>query len=122
MGRNKLAFLDVHGAASAPGGDEEIGLAAQKSRDLQHVHRLGGGLGLRRFMDVGEDRISILPEIREDSQTFLESRSAIGGHAAAIGLIERSFEDKRPGDFADLGREKAHVLLAFDHAGTGDQH
>ena len=37
-------------------GDEQIGLPAEERRDLQDVGDLGGGGGLRRLVDVGQDR------------------------------------------------------------------
>ncbi len=121
VGRNELALLDVHGAAGATRGDEQIGLAAEKSGDLEDVHGFGGGFGLRRLVDVGEDSIAIALEIGEDAKAFCRPRPAIGFDAAAVGFVERGFEDERAGDLANFGGEKTDVLLAFDHAGTGDQ-
>ena len=40
--RDELALLDIHDAAGAAGGDQQIGLAAEECRDLQNVD------GLRR--------------------------------------------------------------------------
>ena len=55
-GRQELALLDVHGLALRAHGDDEIRLAAQKRRGLQHVdHR--GHFGERRVLvHVGEHR------------------------------------------------------------------
>ena len=51
--RQELAFLDVDRPAGPPGGEQQIGLAAQEGRDLQHVHGLGGSGALFPGMDVG---------------------------------------------------------------------
>ena len=43
-------------APGAPRGDEQVGLAAEKRRDLERVGDLGGRRGLRRLVDVGQHR------------------------------------------------------------------
>ena len=55
-GRQELPLLDVHDAACLGGGDEQISLAAEKGRDLQHVDSLGGARTLRHLVHVSEDR------------------------------------------------------------------
>src|SRR5271165_3358540 len=37
VGRYELALLDVNRAAGAPGGDEQVGLAAEERRDLEDI-------------------------------------------------------------------------------------
>ena len=120
--RNELALLDIHDPARAPGRDQQIGLAAKKRRDLQNVGGLGGGFRLRWLVNVGQHRDNpraLIPaRIRRPS---FEPRSAIRRQAGAIGLVERRFEDEWPGDLADRARQKVHVLLALDHARSGNQ-
>ena len=53
-GREKLPLLDVDRPARAARGDEQVGLAAQKGRDLENVADLRGGFGLRRLVDIGQ--------------------------------------------------------------------
>jgi hypothetical protein len=55
-GRQELALLDVDRTAGAGGGDQEVGLAAQEGRDLQHVHGLGQQRALAGFVHVGQHR------------------------------------------------------------------
>ena len=120
-GRDELPFLDVHDAAGAARGDEQVRLAAQERRDLQNVGGLGGGFRLRGFVDIGEDRESGSADGLEDPDAFGEPRSAIGGNAGAVGFVEGGFEDVRPRDLADLAGEEVGVVLAFDDAGSGDE-
>jgi hypothetical protein len=54
--RQKLALLDVDHASGHGCRDQEIGLAAEESWDLQHVHRFGDGRALRRLVHIGEHR------------------------------------------------------------------
>ena len=78
-GRNELAFLDVHDAAGAAGLDQQIGLAAQERRDLQDVDRLGRGFGLRRLVNIGQDRETRASRtILQNPQAFLQPGPAIG--------------------------------------------
>jgi len=57
-GGDELALLDVDGAAGFGGGDEEVGLAAEESRDLQDgfdvAESVGGLLTLLGGVDVCE--------------------------------------------------------------------
>ena len=48
-----MAFFDIDRAAGAARGDQKIGLAAQERGDLEDVGSLGGGFGLRGFVEVG---------------------------------------------------------------------
>ena len=67
--REELPLLDVDRAAGARRGDEQIGLAAEKGGDLQHVDRLRGDRALRGLMHVGEHRkAKRLANFREDRQ------------------------------------------------------
>ena len=119
--RDELALLDIHDAAGAPRFEQQIGLAAKERRDLQDVDHLGGGSRLRGLVDIGEDGVPIGFHAGENPQAFFQARAAETGEAGAIGLVERRFEDERPGDVADGARHEVDVLLAFDDAGTGDQ-
>ena len=71
-GETNWPFLDIHGAAGAPGRNQQIGLAAQKRRDLQNIRGLGRRLGLRGLVNVGEHRVTVAPQVRENPQAFLK--------------------------------------------------
>ena len=67
---DELALLDVDDAAGASGFEQQIGLAAKKSRDLQDIDRFGGRCGLRGLVNIGEDREACArrpPRIRKPS-------------------------------------------------------
>ena len=55
-GRQELALLHLHDAPRLGGRNEEVGLAAQEGRDLQHVHHLGDTRALAGLVHVGDDR------------------------------------------------------------------
>lgn len=44
--RKKLSLLDVDDTSGFCRGDEQIGLPAEKRRNLQHVRDIGRGAGL----------------------------------------------------------------------------
>src|SRR5262249_24587429 len=54
----KLSLLNIDDFAGANGCDDEVGLAAQKSGNLQDVLDFSSGLGLRFGMDIRQDRQS----------------------------------------------------------------
>ena len=51
----KLAFLEVDGAAGAAGSKKKVRLTGKECGDLQDVADFGGGTDVRDFVDVGED-------------------------------------------------------------------
>ena len=55
-GGKELSLLDVHRFARARRRNQEIGLAREERRDLQHVHDLRGDGRVSRLVDVGQDR------------------------------------------------------------------
>ena len=56
VGGHELALLDHHRASGAAGRDQEVGLAAEQRRNLEHRADLGRRLALRRLVHVGEHR------------------------------------------------------------------
>ncbi len=52
---NELAFFDVNGAAGLSGGDEQVGLAAKESGNLENVDSFSGDFAMGRLVHVGED-------------------------------------------------------------------
>ena len=54
--RQELALLDVDGAPGQRRGDEQVGLAAKESRDLQHIDDFGGEIALTGLVHVGQRR------------------------------------------------------------------
>ena len=92
--REKLALLDIHHAAGTRRRDQQVGLAREQRRDLQDIDDFRGRRGLRRFMDVGQDRQpGRVLDASEDAQAFVETGSAKALDTGAIRLVERRFED-----------------------------
>ena len=54
-GRNELAFFDVDDALAEGGGDDQVGLPAEKRGDLQDVDDLGDAGHVRDLVHVGEN-------------------------------------------------------------------
>src|SRR5262249_10888071 len=119
-------LFDVDRAAGRRRGLQQIGLAAQESRDLQYVRDLGRHSGLISFMNVGDDwRAYPLLDSSQYAQPLLHSQAAERAGRSAVRLVVRGFEDERnvqPGrDSRNLASHHRRVLFRFDHAGTGDQ-
>ena len=51
-----LASLDVDGFARRTGGFEQIGLATEECRDLEHINNTRRGRALFRRVDIGKNR------------------------------------------------------------------
>ena len=121
-----LALLDVQRQASAGGGDQQVGLAAEEGRDLDDRQHRGGLLRLPGLVDVGEDRHpDLLLDARQDGQPLGDARAARRGVGSAVGLVERGLEDigdaELAGDLLGLGRDLAGQPLVLDDAGAGDE-
>ena len=77
-GRQELALLHLHRAAGLGGGDEQVGLAAQEGRDLQHVHHLGHARALLRLVHVGDDgEAERLADLGEHGKRAVEADAAL---------------------------------------------
>ena len=81
----------------ARGGDEQVGLAAQERRDLQHVGDLGGRGGLRRLVDVGQDRHADSRALTraEDPQALVAGPGRGTSDRRPVRLVVRRLEDER---------------------------
>src|SRR6267378_1979034 len=126
FGRHPLAFLDVHRAIGLAGSHEQIGLAAEECRDLQHVGHARGERHVAGFMDVGHDgKPGGGADLLECAQPRFESRAARGVQARAIGLVVRRLvDDADPELDPKLGQRLADAdveLVRFDDAGARDE-
>ena len=121
--RHELSLLDVDDAARAARRQQQIGLPAEESGNLQDVGHRGHRFGLRRLMNIGEDRKAFRLQPGQNAQSFDEARPAIGVQAGAVGLVKRRLEDEAAAHgVANAARHPVDVLFAFDHARSGDQH
>src|SRR5690606_35020327 len=124
--RDELSVLDVDHGPGLSGRHDELGLHAEIRRDLQDIDDLGGRRGLRRVVDVGQDRQLELPlDLLEQLQPFLEARTLVVVERAAVVLLERRLEDQRHAEilgdpFQSLGGAH-HQRLGFDDARSADQ-
>ena len=126
LGSQELSLLDVHHAARVGGSDQQFGLAAQESGNLQHVNIFGGDIGLDGLMDVGHyGDIKRFAHLAQDAQRLLVTDAGERIHARAVGFAVTALE--HVGDvecLGDLHRLLGNVqchLLALDHTGTGQQ-
>ena len=75
--REELTLLDVDGLARCGDGADEVGLAAEKRRRLQHVDDGGDFRHFFLGVHVGEYRHSDLPlHFRQDTQALLHPEPA----------------------------------------------
>jgi ribosomal-protein-alanine N-acetyltransferase len=122
----ELALLDVDRLAAARHRVDEIGLAAQEGRGLQHVDHGGHGRDLCLAVHVRQDgHVQLAPHLGQDLQPALHARAAERGAAGAVGLVVAGLEDERnaqlAGDFLQAAGDVHLKLLALDHTGAGDQ-
>jgi hypothetical protein len=53
-GATNWPFLDVDGAAGFAGSDQQVGLAAEESGNLEDIDGFGGDLAVRGLVHIGE--------------------------------------------------------------------
>ena len=100
-GREELALLDVDGRAGLRRGDQQIGLAAQEGRDLQHVDRLRDARALLGLVHVGQHRqAELVADLGEDRQRLRRGRCRARRRAGAVRLVERGLVDEPDADAA----------------------
>ena len=124
--RQELALLDVDGPAAGSHGVDEVGLAAQEGRRLQHVHHLGHGLDLIDLVDIGDDgHTDLALDLGQHLQPALKPRPPEGLAGAAVGLVERRLVDEGDvqlgADFLELAGGVECQLQGLDGARPGQQ-
>jgi len=105
---------------------DEIGLSAQKRRNLGHIENLRGPLDLLEPVDVGQDgNAQFLADRLQDLQPLVEPRASERSDGGPVGLVIGGFEDE--GDpqlrrhVPEACGHPACELLALDDAGPGDE-
>ncbi len=121
----ELALFDVDRQPGFAAGVQQIGLAAQESRHLQHVDDLGHADRLFRVVDIGDHRQSGRTlDLRQGLEPRLFTGPAEARLRGAIGLVEGRLEDQRHavafGDLPDLAGDVDHEVPRLDDARTGD--
>jgi len=98
-GRDELAFFDVDGAAGAAGGDEEVGLAAEKCGNLENVDGFGGNFAVGGLVNIREyGKTGVAGDAAEDLDTCFEAGAAKTFDAGAVCLVVAGFEDAGDGE------------------------
>ena len=77
-GATNCPFLMLTIAAGAARLQQQVGLPAQERRNLQDVGDFRRGPGLRGFVDVGQNRVALLLQARQDPQPLLQPGTAVG--------------------------------------------
>ncbi len=73
--RDELPLLDVDCAAALPRRYEQVGLAAEKGRDLKDVYCFGHAWNIGGFVDVSKHgNLHCLGDLAEDARTFFQPR------------------------------------------------
>ena len=95
-GAMNCAFLMLTGLPRRRDRMDEIGLAGEEGRRLQHVDDLGDRLDLRNVVDVGQDRhAELVADLGEDAQALVHARAAEALVRRAVGLVEARLEDEQ---------------------------
>ena len=100
--RQELSLLDVHGPPGPGRRHQQVGLAAQKRGDLQHVDHLGDRRGLIGLVDIGQNR---QPRVRLHARQTARPSASPGPRndsSTSIRLVERRLEDQGQ---PDVGRD-----------------
>ncbi len=73
-GGDELAFLDVDGAPGFAGCDEQVSLAAEERRNLEHIDSFSGDFAVGRLVNVGQDgKACVFGDLAEDAHAFFEA-------------------------------------------------
>ena len=117
-GREELALLDVDRRARLARGEQQVGLAAEEGRDLQHVHRLRGRRALRALVHVGQHRQAEALRARRPGSRGPRPcrRRAPRRSAGAVGLVEAALVDQR---HAGGARDRAQRVGHFQRVRRG---
>ena len=107
-------------------GVDEIGLAAEEGRRLQHIDHRRHRRNLVDAMDVGQYRHANLAlHFGENAQSFIEAQAADRFSGAAVGLVVGGLENVRnsqsTADFLHVRRDIDAQLFRFGRTGAGDQ-
>ncbi len=94
-GRQELAFLDVDRLAGLRDVLDEVGLAAQEGRGLQHVDHARHLVHRRVLVHVGQHgHAELTLHFGEHLEAFLEAGAAEARTRGAVCLVEARLEDE----------------------------
>lgn len=70
-------------------GDQQVGLAAEEGRNLNHVDHLAHGSRLPRLVDVGQQaQAPLRTHVGEHLQPLLQAGAAKRRKGGAVGLVK----------------------------------
>ena len=120
VGCQKLRLLDIDDRTGFGHGDHQVGLASQKSRQLNNISHFRRRLGLPGFVHIGDDRHVMTGfDIGQYLQSLFDTRAAIGVDRATVGFIKAGFENVRHTQFfryRDVGlRDFVSQLSRLQH-------
>lgn len=93
--RKELTFFDIHRPAGGTGCGDEIGLAAQEGRNLEHIEKLACDFDFAGGMDVGCHRHSqIGTDFCEQLASVMDPQTSEGMGRRAIGFVVGSLENE----------------------------
>ncbi len=94
--RQELTFFDVDRLAGRACRQQQVGLAAEKRRNLQNIDDFGHRSALLLFVHIGQHRKpGNFPHLRKDRQTRFQPNASLRAKGRAVGLVERGLVDER---------------------------
>ena len=120
------AFLNIDGLSRTARRKGQIGLAAEKGRNLEDIHCGSGRNRLGGTVHVGEHRhLHLVPHALQNTQALLNPGPGKGLDAKpvffGVGGLEDEGHVQAFGHCLDGLSRLHHERLGLDHAGTGDQ-
>ena len=121
----ELPLLHVHRLSGLPGGEQQVGLAAEEGGDLQHVDHVTDLCALRFIMHIRQHRHVIgTRHGSQDLQPLFDAQTALAREGGAVGLVIAALEDElRAGGVTCLFQHPRHhlrVVFALQLAGASD--
>ena len=125
-GREELALLDIDRLALRRHADDEIGLAAQEGRGLQHINHRGDFRQRSVLMHIGEHRhLESLADRLQHLQARFQAGSAIAAPEERLALSKEALKIKGMPSLAVISTSVPAISLrerrALDDARTCDQ-
>src|ERR1700674_2598555 len=93
--RDKLSLLNIDRAATERHRHYEIGLTAEKCRNLQYIHGLRDLRHVGHFVNISEyGDLQFVFDFSEDAQTFFDTGPAKAANRGSILFVVTGFENK----------------------------
>ena len=94
-GRQKLTFFDIDHPAGRGGSNDEVGLPAEKSGDLEHIDEFAGDLCFLGGVDIGRHGNSQFPaDLSQQGTAIAHPGAPEGFNGSPVGFVVRGLENK----------------------------